>query len=57
MEVQAKEGLVKLKINLRIVSYLQFEDYFSKLEDNNLESKLSPTLKTQVAFVDWSLFE
>ena len=42
MEVQVKEGLPKSKFNPRIVSYLPFEDYFSKLEEN----KISPTLNT-----------
>jgi len=47
MEVQAKEGLPKSKPNLRIVSYMQFEDYFSKFQD----SKISPILSTQDAYI------
>jgi len=30
MKVHAKDSLPKSKFNLRIVSYLSFEDYFSK---------------------------
>jgi len=51
MEVKAKEDLAKLEPNPRHVSYLQFEDYFNKLEGNTLERKISPTLNTEDAFV------
>lgn len=56
VELQSREGLAKSKPNPRTVSYLQFEDDFNKLKDNNLERKISLTLNTQDAFVGWSLF-
>lgn len=52
MELQSREGLAKSKPNPRTVSYLQFEDDFNKLKDNNLEIKLSPILKIEVAYAD-----
>jgi len=38
------KDLTKSKLNLRIVSYLQFEDYFNQLEDNTVERKVDPAL-------------
>lgn len=52
VELQSREGLAKSKPNPRTVSYLQFEDDFNKLKDNNLEIKLSPILKIEVAYAD-----
>lgn len=51
MDLQAEKDLTKLKPNPIIISHLQFEDCFNKLEE-----KLSPTLKTKVTSMGWSLF-
>jgi len=40
----------------RIVSFVQLEDKFSKLKDNNLKSSMSPRVYTQDATMGWSLF-
>jgi len=39
-----------------IVSFLQLEDKFSKLKDNNLKSTMSPRVYTQDVALGWSLF-
>ena len=40
----------------RIVLFLQFEDDFHKVKDNNLESTMGPNLNNPNASVDWNLF-
>jgi len=40
----------------RIVSFLQLEEKFNKLKDNNLKRTISPRVYTQDAIVGWSLF-
>ena len=40
----------------RIVSFVELEDKFSKLKDNNLKSTMSPRVYTQYASMGESLF-
>ena len=56
MEIQTKEGSTTLALNQRTITCLPFEYNYIQLQNNNLESKMSPTLNTQDASVGWSLF-
>jgi len=40
----------------RIISFVQLEDKFHKLKDNNLKSTMSPRVYVQDATMGWSLF-
>jgi len=56
MKVQAKESSTMLELNPIIVSFIKFKDNFSKLKNNNLERKMSPTINSRKAHVGESLF-
>jgi len=40
----------------RVVSFVELEDKFRKLKDNNFKSTMSPRVHTQDASKGWSLF-
>ena len=50
------QSLVMQVPKQRIVSFVELEDKFSKLKDNNLKSTMSPRVYTQDVALGWSLF-